>query len=36
LGEPLTAFSKSIFRLADMDDSGLIDFAEFVKVRDGK
>jgi hypothetical protein len=31
-GEPITPFSKSIFRLADMDDSGLIDFCEFVKV----
>ena len=25
--EPCTPFSRSLFRLADMDDSGLIDFA---------
>ena len=31
-GEPVTAFSKTIFRLADMDDSGMLDFPEFVKV----
>ena len=31
-GEPVTPFSKTIFRLADMDDSGMLDFPEFVKV----
>jgi len=30
--EPITPFSRSIFKLADMDDSGLLDFCEFVKV----
>jgi Ca2+-binding EF-hand superfamily protein len=34
LKEPLTTYSQSIFKLADMDDSGLVDFTE-VSVRDG-
>jgi Ca2+-binding EF-hand superfamily protein len=35
LKEPLTTYSQSIFKLADMDDSGLVDFTE-VSVRDGE
>lgn len=32
LGVQITPFSRSLFRLADMDDSGVLNFAEFLKV----